>query len=1000
MLSKSLLSLAIAASLVGMSGCNISSTEDNINATPESQQAATETAVEVAGSTYAVFNPAKGVIPFGSDLIFADAPTTDGTSETNLAGTSSQSPVTEAIDDLDGGISTIASIDIPMHGSVDATSLVAGGNVFLVRLPNAASISEFGLILPTGLDATSVDPLDLASIGPFFATTKADGTAADDTGALPQSVAALNLFGLNDGSPTGGDGILAMQPAAADYAVSVISLDDGTDNTIRISPTKPLASGTKYIVVVTGSVKGSDGKDIIPAPNYASVRGTGPLVSAALAPIRSLLQGAELMASNIITSGGTNLAPMAKGIAYSFTHTTGDPDMVLKSMAYPGYWAATAVVGNNPVVAAGLIAQAVAGGKLLQAQADGLEALAVGNGLSADDAKIFAAANIVSGALTTDQDASEATSIAYENPRNRDTKLISAVTFSQAYTGNQIPLVALNASTAPLGGAKVLISQGAIELPQYTSTLTDVVNPVPFWQASTDVGIVLDVLAGKTGADIGTTPPSDKDGSKNVTYRYPFAKEQRKSVAPLLFIEPVGTAKVAGFTPLGGQQAASAAGDCARTGGKWPVIISQHGFTVDRSAALLMGTQLAQNTCSVVVAMDLPHHGIAPRSSDRNSVDIDNSLLALTVTYNADTAATAPFAAAVNTIVTGDNSSLLVGLAERHEGLYLDATNTTQAMTYSETKAGKSGDYYIRLDNFQRTRDNVRQGVMDLLNLNATLATIDIDGDGNPDLDTSNVSYVGHSLGAIVGTSFVAVNNDKTIQLASTAAGGTLPKIKSVVLATPGGGLTKLLENSVSISPKILAGLSVAANIQPGETSFESYMQVLQATVDSGDPMNFIGQLATGGSSATPTMIIEMIGGGTISAVDADSDLNADADADGNGDNVDSSFSDALLTAGVYPADTVVPNNTDSATLGSAKMPLAGTDGMISLLGSVEITAAGANQVQAYPLTKFNQGTHGTFSSADSVVTFTEMVTEAATFIGSAGAAITVANDTLLGTAP
>ena len=400
-----------------------------------------------------------------------------------------------------------------------------------------------------------------------------------------------------------------------------------------------------------------------------------------------------------------------------------------------------------------------------------------------------------------------------------------------------------------------------------------------------------------------------------------------------------------------------------------------------------MGTQLARETCSVVVAMDLPHHGIAPQSSDRNGADVDNSTLPLTVTYNADTAASAPYAAAVNTIVAGDPDSLLANIAERHEGLYLDATNTTQVMTYGDTKAGKSGDYFIRLDNFARTRDNSRQAVMDLLNLNATLATIDIDGDGTPDLDVTNVNYVGHSLGGIVGTTFLAVNNDVRVQAASAIAGGSLPKIQRAVLATPGGGLTKLLENSVSISPKILGGLSVAANIQPGDANFESFMRVLQSTVDSADPMNFVSDLAAGASSATPTLLIEMIGGGTIAASDKDADLDGDADADGDGDNVDSGLPDALIALGTYTADSVVPNNTDSATNETAKMPLAGTDPMVTLLGSTQINATAVGQ--NYPQTKFVQGTHGTYSSADAAGAFSEMVGQSASFLTTGNTLVT-----------
>jgi len=962
MLSKSLLSLAIAASLVGMSGCNISSTEDNINATPESQQTATETAVEVAGSTYALFNPAKGVIPFGSDLIFADAPTTDGTSETNLAGTASQNAVTDAIDDLDAGISTIAPIDVPMYGSVDPTSVVAGGNVFLVRLPNAASVAEFDLILPTGLDATSVDALDLASIGPFFATTKADGTAASDAAfaagtGLPESVAALNLFGMNDNVLDAGDGILAMQPAAADYTVSVISLDDGTNNTIRISPTKPLASGTKYIVVVTGSVKGSDGKDIIPAPNYASIRGTGPLVDAALAPIRSLLQGAELMASNIITSGGTNLAPMAKGIAYSFTHTTGDPDMVLKAMAAPGYWAPSVITNDT-------IAQAVINVGYAGADTDAFPTVdayeAYLQSVTDNTGSKQVIANVVANGALTQANDTLGGATPFSHPRERSFELIKNAGGPSVH---QIPVTNL---TAGLVTNNVLISQGAIELPQYTQSFANETSQL--WSANTLVGVILDTAL---GADMFTTPPKDKDGTTNVTYRYPFAQEQRTIVTPLFMISPVADSVATGLAALAADgttltdhrsMGPAGTGCGEKPAGGWPVIIMGHGFQGDRTGNILNGSNIVDRTCHAVVAMDFPHHGIAATSSTLAPFGVD-----YIDTTSAETMALYPFAVAKKAIVDGTDaaSTILDSLAERHENQYLSALGAREDMDFGETKVGDSGSLLIRLDVLQRTRDNFRQGALDLMNLNATLGAIDLNGDDAADLDISNVSYIGHSLGGIFGTTFVATNNDATVQTFNGKTnGGNLPLIQRAILATPGGHLTKMIESSAALGPKLIGGLTAALKAGQGTTTMASYLKTAQATDDSGDPMNFIGDLATAGSSATPTLIIEMVGGASATDVK---------------DTV-------VPTNGLGP----LPDGTDLPP--SAVSPLVGADPMIALLAAENVKDSPAgNKLVA----KYNAGDHGTFSSASSLQVYAEMLSQSVQFILTSDVS-TIADSTVL----
>ncbi len=949
MLSKSLLSLAIAASLVGMSGCNISSTEDNINATPESQQAAEDV---VSLKTYPLFNPVKGVFPYGSDLVFLDAATTDGTSETNLAGTASQNAVTDAIDDLDAGISTLSPIDIPMNGMVDPSSVVAGGNVFLVRLPNAASISEYNLILPTGLDATSVDALDLASIAPYFATTKADGTVADDTGALPESVAALNLFGLNDGSPTGGDGILAMQPAAADYAVTVIGLDGGTNNTIRISPTKPLASGTKYIVVVTGSVKDSKGADIIPAPDYGTVRGTASLLSAALAPVRTLLQTYELMASNIITSGGTNLTPLAKGIVFSFAHTTGDPDTVLKSMAAPAYWAPSVITNNT-------IADAVI-------TAGGIDPTGV-----ADQAKIPTAISVANAALTAANPALGGAT-AYSHPRARAFELIKNAGGAGVH---QIPVSSLTAGQVT---NNVLISQGAIQLPQYTTTLTDVSTTGHLWEANTLVGAVLDGALGQTA---GTTPPKDKDGSTNVTYRYPFAQEQRTITTPIFMISPTADSVatlLAGAAVQAGDTTAVQAdymsmgpagtGCGEKPAGGWPVIIMGHGFQGDRTGNILNGSNIVDRTCHAVVAIDFPHHGIAATSSSLGlGVDYVDTTDATTMAGYPFAAAKAAAVATAQAAFDADDTStaltdtILDSLAERHENLYLNAaTGALAPMSFGDTKAGDSGSLLIRLDVLQRTRDNFRQGALDLMNLNATLGAIDLNGDDAADLDVSNVSYIGHSLGGILGTTFVATNNNTTVQTSNV----NLPQIQRAILATPGGHLTKMIESSAALGPSLIGGLSAALGAGQGTTTMASYLKTAQATDDSGDPMNFIGDLATGASSDTPTLILEIVGDGTATNL----------------------------------KDTVVPTNglgplpDGTALPASAVSPLVGADPMIALLGAENVKDSPAgNKLVA----KYNAGDHGTFSSASSLQVYAEMLSQSVQFILTSDVT-TIADSTVL----
>src|SRR6056300_1251969 len=119
MLKKSLLSLAVSASLVGLTGCNISSTADNntVDTTPVDSGSPEFIAENLAniGTTYPLFNPSKTLptglpeIPVTSDLLFqagTDADGVDGTLPLDLGdavlGDDAYNPIFSAASDLDG----------------------------------------------------------------------------------------------------------------------------------------------------------------------------------------------------------------------------------------------------------------------------------------------------------------------------------------------------------------------------------------------------------------------------------------------------------------------------------------------------------------------------------------------------------------------------------------------------------------------------------------------------------------------------------------------------------------------------------------------------------------------------------------------------------------------------------------------------------------------------------------------------------------------------------
>jgi len=113
-----------------------------------------------------------------------------------------------------------------------------------------------------------------------------------------------------------------------------------------------------------------------------------------------------------------------------------------------------------------------------------------------------------------------------------------------------------------------------------------------------------------------------------------------------------------------------------------------------------------------------------------------------------------------------------------------------------------SATHYMNLASLPTARDNLRQSVSDLLGLRLGLnAVVDTTSTQGVKFDTSRVSIMGVSLGAITGGNFAA--------LANTSMGGDLAAldgmfaIKQASLESPGGGAAQFLIESPSFGPLI-----------------------------------------------------------------------------------------------------------------------------------------------------------------------------------------------------
>ncbi len=376
----------------------------------------------------------------------------------------------------------------------------------------------------------------------------------------------------------------------------------------------------------------------------------------------------------------------------------------------------------------------------------------------------------------------------------------------------------------------------------------------------------------------------------------------------------------------------------------WPVVILQHGIT-SRKEDMLALTAALSKAGFATVAMDMVLHG--SRGFD----------------------------------VTGDGNADVVANDE------------------------KGATAYMNLQNARAMRDNMRQSIVDLLRLRAAIASLagqEFDGQM---LDVSNVSFVGHSLGGIVGASFTAIANTGFATLGSEqlaqAGADALFTIKAGVFANASGGVANFLLDSGAFG-RFIKGSVLLANLSSDNASlaalaqgyatylaqngadlqaltaadhnqyFDGYLAVLasnnpagvvainsvisqygfavQTMLDEGDPNRYASWLA---ASATPVLITEIYGDGQDPTT----------------------------------WDQVIPPFASAS-------PTSGTEQFARLLGISAITADVEGDTPTSGLIRYNTGGHSSLldPSVSGAVT-TEMQTSVATFLLSGGTRIDINED-------
>ena len=162
----------------------------------------------------------------------------------------------------------------------------------------------------------------------------------------------------------------------------------------------------------------------------------------------------------------------------------------------------------------------------------------------------------------------------------------------------------------------------------------------------------------------------------------------------------------------------------------------------------------------------------------------------------------------------------------------------------THTTGAEWGQDFMAIGAPLATRSNIQQAAFNLDRLEFTVRTGGFVGLGAAMPSVTDIKFVGHSLGSIVGAYYLAGNTT----LSATGypyTQATLDNDMKGYLSVPGACTAYLIQNSPAFGPSVDAGLA-AVGIVKNSPTYHQFFQVTQSVVDPADPASVTTPLAAG----------------------------------------------------------------------------------------------------------------------------------------------------------